>query len=442
MIDISPDEGVEIIFDSLVAQRLTVLAGAGLSMAPPSNLPSAAAVAASVKKRYTAMYGTTRPPLPDDIGQQADFFFQRGQLPTLFLRSLIEPNTFAGPPNAGHSAIADLLLVGGIQTAVTTNVDLMIETAGQHLLGHIGAGIDEAAIVSLLPNTSPLLKVHGCCHIDIDTTVWTDAQLQIAPIAERIAFAKHWLATRLLNRDLLVIGYWTDWDYLNAVLEATLDTVNPSAVVVVDPGDSATFQAKAPALYALGLKTKGGFKRVPASGADFLANLRKRFSGSFLRAILHAGVDAYTQGVGLPPDAALTEPPELDNDELWNMRRDLEGCAPGAPARLLQPPAEPLLGMFLLQLRHKGAAPDGSLWSLGGKRIRVLRSPNTLLHMMEAAHARDIPPPIAPDMVVAVGAETQNLPANIVRSGAKPTITRGSLSRWVTRSQAIEELAL
>jgi hypothetical protein len=388
------------------------------------------------------MYGTSRPQLSDDIEEQADFFFQRGQLPTLFLRSLIDPNTFAGPPNPGHTAIADLLLVGGIQTAITTNVDFMIESAGQHLLGHIGAGIDAAAIVGLPSNISPLLKMHGCCHIDIATTLWTRAQLQVPPIAERIAFAKQWLATRLLNRDLLIIGYWTDWNYLNAVLEATLDTVNPSTVVVVDPGNSATFRVKAPALYALGLKTKGGFRHVPASGADFLANLRKRFSRSFLRTILYSGVDAYSQGAGQPPDAALTEPPELDNDDLWKMRRDLEGCAPGAPAMLLQAPTEPLLGMLLLQLRHKGAAPDGSLWSLGEKRIRVLRASNTLLHMVEAAHARDIPPPIAPDVVVAVGAEAQNLPANIVRSGAKPTITRGSLSRWITRTQAIEELAL
>jgi hypothetical protein len=155
------------------------------------------------------MYGMTRPLLPDGIDEQAELFFQQGQLATVFLRRLIDSNAFAGPPNVGHSAVADLLLIHGIQTAITTNVDFMIETAGQLLLGHIGAGIDRAAIGGLPPTTAPLLKLHGCRHIDNRTTIWARGQLGVSPVAERISFATQWLATRLLDRDLLIVGCWT-----------------------------------------------------------------------------------------------------------------------------------------------------------------------------------------------------------------------------------------
>src|SRR5262249_16800488 len=127
---------------------------------------------------------------------------------------------------------------------------------------------------------------------------------------------------------------------------------------------------------------------------------------------------------------------------LWSMRRDLEGCRSGGPATLSAAPNEPLLGMFLLQLRAKGAVPDGPFWILGHDRIRVLRSPNSILHLVEAEHARDIPSTGAPTLVVAVGAETQSLPSSIVRSGTKPTIARGSTSRWLTRADAVAELGL
>ena len=195
MTEISFDEGVDLILDSLLTQRLALLAGAGLSMSSPSNLPSAATLAAIAKQQYAAMYGATRPPLPDGIDEQAEFFFQQGQLATVFLRRLIDSNAFAGPPNAGHSAVADLLLVNGIQTAITTNVDFMIETAGQLLLGHIGAGIDQVAIGGLPPTTAPLLKMHGCRQIDNNTTVWARGQLAVPP---------HRRANRLC--DDLVIG--------------------------------------------------------------------------------------------------------------------------------------------------------------------------------------------------------------------------------------------
>jgi hypothetical protein len=442
MKEMSFDEGIERALDALVNDRLAVLCGAGLSMAPPSCLPNAAVVASTAKQRYSAFYGATRPPLPDAIEDQAEYFFQRGELATVYFRTLVDFDAFAGRPNAGHYAMADLLLVRCIQTAVTTNVDVLIETAGQYLFGQIGAGIDGDTVALLPPERAPLLKLHGCRVTDPANMVWAPGQLAVEPVSSRIASSEQWLTVRLLDRDLVIVGYWTDWDYLNAALAQALGAVRPARVIVVNPADAATFQAKAPGLYALTQRAAVSSHHVAASGSDFLEALRLAFASSFLRRVLYGGIDDYHAQTGNQPIEAWSEPPPLGNDALWQVRRDLEGCAPHQPARDRNPPNEPLLGLTLLQLRARGAVPDGPYWILGGRRIRILRASNRPLHRVQAEHDREDAPVVAPDLVIAVGAESQALAFNVVRAGGQATIARGSASRWITRAEAVEELGL
>lgn len=439
---ISFDDGVATSLDSLLNDRLALLVGAGLSMAPPSSLPSAGDLATFAKHKYDAIYGPNRPPLAADVEDQAEFFFQRDELATVYFRTLIDQNAFAGQPNSGHYAAADLLLVRAIQTAITTNVDTLIELAGQLLFGEIGVGIDGHGVAALPPDTSPLLKIHGCRVRDPNNMVWAPGQLGVAPVAARIVTSTTWLNVRLLDRDLLIVGYWTDWDYLNAVLEDTLGAVNPARVIVVDLADGATFAAKAPELFALGQRASIAFQHVRASGADFLDAIRREFSRSFVRRVLHSGANDYADKTGNNPDAAWVEPPDLDNITLWQIRRDLEGRIPNEPAKERIPPAESLVGLTLLQLRAGGALADGPYWLLNGRRVRVLRAVNRPLHRVEADFEREMAPAVAPDLVIAVGAEAQALPTNIARAGSQATIARGSKSRWMTRTDAVEELGL
>lgn len=361
---------------------------------------------------------------------------------TVFYRTLLDQNSFAGPPNEGHLAAADLLLVRGIQTAITTNVDTLIETAGQLLLGQVGVGIEVPTIATLPPDTSPLLKIHGCRQTDQANMVWAPGQLAVPPVSTRIADSAAWLNVRLLDRDLLVVGYWTDWDYLNAVLARTLGAVSPSSVIVVNPTAASSLAVKAPELYALGQRAKVSFAHVAASGAEFLDHLRLKFSRSFLRAALHSGATDFTALVGIDAKPEWLEPPTLDNFALWSIRRDLEGRAPNEPARDLRPPAETLMGLTLLQLQSHGAVAEGQYWVIGGVRVRLLRAGNKLLHRVEAEHARETAPAIAPDIVVAVGAESHGLPANIARAEPTATIARGNASRWLTRQEALQELGI
>lgn len=442
MEEVAFDVGLEEALDALLNDRLALLAGAGLSMAPPSSLPSAATLATSAQQQYHAMYGATRPPLAASIDEQAEFFFQRGELSTVYFRTLIDQNAFASQPNPGHLAVADLLLVRAIQTGVTTNVDTLIEVAGQLLFGEVGAGIDGLSVAALSPDVAPLLKLHGCRMRDSAHMVWARGQLLTEPVASRISSSTTWLNARLLDRDLLIVGYWTDWDYLNGILEATLGAVTPARVIVVDLADAVTFAAKAPALFALGGRAERGFRHVRASGSDFLDALRRAFSRSFVRQVLHSGVADYLEQTGRDPNEAWTEPPDFDSNTLWQIRRDLEGSSPKKPAVERRPAPEALVGLTLLQLQAGGAVADGSNWKLAQTRVRVLRAVNKLLHRVETEFERETAPIVAPDIVIAVGAESHGLPSNIARAGSEATFARGSKSRWMTRQEALQELGL
>lgn len=441
MDEIAFQAGIEKALDALFANRLALLCGAGLSMAAPSSLPSAAALAARAKEKYDATWGAGRPPLPISIDEQAQYFFERGELETVYLRSYVDRDSFAAQPNSGHFAAADLLLTGAITTAITTNVDTLIETAGNMLFGHVGAGVTRAQVAGLPPGKSPLLKIHGCWS-DLTGTVWAAGQVAVDPIFTRIQECGVWLGQRLLDRDLVIVGYWSDWDYLNQVLEHSLGAVNPSRVIVVDPCETESFSAKAPALFALGQRATRDFSHVRSSGDAFLNHLRVEFSRSFVRRALNAGRSAFETQTGMQVEVSWLEPSSTDANALWRIRRDLEGASPNEPAKACTPNEESLIGMTLLQLQAAGATSEGSYWSLGGKLVRVLRAANRPLHEVEAAFARETAPVTAPDFVIAIGAETLPLPPSIARGGGSGSIARGSSTRWLSRTDAITELEL
>ena len=432
--------GIDQVLDSLLNERLALLCGAGLSMAAPSSIPSADELAHAAKTKYDATYGGDREPLPESIDEQAQFFFDRGELVTVFLRTYVDVDVFSAPPNSGHISIADLMLIRGISTTVSTNVYTLIETAGTMLHGYIGKGVTRENVLSLPDEKSPLLKIHGCWD-QPEQTVWAPGQVSSEPIRTRIDDCGKWLEQRLANRDLLIVGFSTDWDYLNGVLENTLGSVQPSRVVVVDPCESAEFQVKAPALYSLGGRAAVEFRHVRCRGDEFLEGLRVEFSRTFVRRALHCGADEFEEKSGTPADPTWLEPFEDDANVLWQVRRDLEGCIPSQPARLREPVDEPMLGLTLLELRALGAIFARGYWNLDGKKIRVIRAPNNALHKVEAAFANEVAPVVAPDIIVAVGAEYYALPGSIARGTSKGSVARASGGRWLNRSDAMEELS-
>jgi hypothetical protein len=57
-------------------------------MAPPSNLLSAADIAAIAREKHIARVGAAGEEMPEDLGEQADYFYDRQQLVPYFIRSL------------------------------------------------------------------------------------------------------------------------------------------------------------------------------------------------------------------------------------------------------------------------------------------------------------------------------------------------------------------
>ena len=96
--------------EAIAADRLVLIAGAGLSIPAPSSLPTAAAVAASCVATYKRLTGSDLPTeLHADVEALARRFREDGRFDSLFIQTLVPWSDFQREPNHGHEAIADFL---------------------------------------------------------------------------------------------------------------------------------------------------------------------------------------------------------------------------------------------------------------------------------------------------------------------------------------------
>jgi len=434
------EDAITDLLHAIEEDRLAVLCGAGLSMAPPSNVPSAATLAQIVFDQCQAVGED----VVNDLEEQANHFLDEGRFATYFIRQLIPRDSFARPHNPGHSAIADFLLCKAISAVISTNVDVLIEGAGRDLSGEIEGFLDGQEAENGPGDRSPLLKIHGCWTKDKNETVWAPKQLDQDPIRSRIEHSRNWLNLHLCDKDLLVVGFWSDWSYLNTVLDAALGEVHPAKVTIVDPSDTDALEAKAPGLWVLGNQAGVSFRHVKVSGADFLDHLRTHFSRIFYRKALHHAAQAYLDITGGELDDGWYElPGDISSPCVYAVRRDIEGRGPAECARCKSPdPQESLVGLTILQLCAKGAIFTEGYWLLENKKIRVLRTAR-LLHIVKDVFRRDVPHFGAADIVICVGSEDIGVPANIAREGSTMDMVRGGPpGEWMTRAKACEELDL
>src|SRR2546430_2786721 len=69
---------------------------------------------------------------------------------------------------------------------------------------------------------------------DLTVTGVQTCALPISPIDARIAGIQAWLDVRLQHKDLVVVGFWSDWAYLNDALVACVGTGTPARIIVVE----------------------------------------------------------------------------------------------------------------------------------------------------------------------------------------------------------------
>jgi len=425
------------------AGRLVILCGAGLSMAPPSSLPSAWRVAGMCFDRYRLTIDPSiDPALRDNLETLAEHFVGLNTLKSVFIESLVPWPDFVRPPNPGHFAVADFLITKTAVAGLSSNYDTLIERCawgyGADFRGVLDG--DGANVVS--QRQAPLLKFHGCSQIDRGSTVWAPSQLGDAAIASRIAKSKIWMAANLREKDLLVVGFWSDWDYLNGVLGDAVQGLDPLSVTVVDPSTTAVLQTKAPNLWALAHGANVEFFHIQESGADALDELRRAFSESYARQVLAAGVALFEAATGAAANPVWLDVPGLDAEALYDWRRDAEGVPMGKPAMTKSPVNADILGFVHLLLRRAGAVQQASGYKLAGQTVRVVNGAGLDIGTV-ARKFREAPAAPSADVFVAAGSMDLGLPGHVIRPGTAGSVVRpGAGGRWLTMDQARTELAL
>lgn len=425
------------------AGRLLVVCGAGLSMAAPSNLPSAKTVA----ERCFDKYQVESDPhcnvnLRGNLEALAEHFAGLNTLKSVFIEHLVPWNDFVRPANAGHAAVADFLITRAAAASISGNYDTLIERQAWDYGADFRGALDgDEAIVDAV-RRGPLLKFHGCATRDRPATVWAPSQLQDPVIAARIEKSKIWMAAHLRQKDLLVVGFWSDWEYLNAVIGSALTDVDPLSVTVIDPSPVDALEEKAPDLWTIAHADNVTFTHVRASGADALDELRQAFSQSYVRQVLAAGRAIFEEKTGAACDPAWLDAAAFDSETLYDWRRDAEGVPRTRPATLRQPTNPEALGFFHLTLRRVGAVPQPGGYELNGQTIRVVNGAGAVLSSLRS---KFIEPPStwAPNIVVAVGATDLGVPANVIRSGKANDLVRPDAGgNWLDLSGAMAELGI
>ena len=424
---------------------LAILCGAGLSMADPSRVPSAAAVAAECAKKHEGLTGEVlAPECHSDLSKLAKLFWERNQLDKVLIHVLLDRTRFDGPPNAGHEAIADFLSCGAFEVGISTNFDTLIEKAAKQQ----GENPFDAAIkVSEMAKYTahkPLAKIHGCFLRDLDETVWCKEQIEQNPGKQLIESWRQWIAVNLRGRDLVFVGFWSDWAYLNAALAECLTGLDPANILVVDPLDADGLRVKAPELWAWA-STKRNFRNIQQSGADFLDELRKVFSVKFMEQLLRLSKDVFELSAKKTSNPDKSFSSVTDTNDIYTIRRDSCGAGNGLPPRQKKPDDQwAEVGAMHLLLRDSGAVLRGPFYELGGKKIRVINAIGKVLSKVKDAFANRLPPPACADMVICVGGIEDGLAAlSVVRGSPAASIVRPAPSgEWLNEEGARTALSI
>jgi hypothetical protein len=360
---------------SIAAGRLVILCGAGLSMAMPSRLPSAREVAQICFDRYSARIDNTiNPAIRDDLEAVAEWAKAHVDFRSVFIKTLVPWDRFYTPPNQGHEAIADFTLTKATAACLTANYDILVERCGWNWGSQFPTALDGAEATAT-QGQSPYLKFHGCGFKDQQRTVWAASQFDTDPeLAARKVSCGNWIQINLQEKDLLFVGFWSDWSYLNCAISLSFSNTHPRSITLVDPADPALLQAKAPELWALAHQEGVAFSHVQQSGDAFLSDLRKAFSEAFLREMLRIGTAALVKvrpGTNLDP--AWQALPVLTNDQLYSWRRDAEGRTAREPALKVVPDASVEAAAFTHMLvRSAGWTVKDNSYHKDGVTIRIV----------------------------------------------------------------------
>jgi hypothetical protein len=428
---------------AIESESLIFICGAGLSMAPPSNLPSAAQVAQDCVERYQAKFGHPLPPeaLPG-LETMATYFYGQHQLIQQFIYQVVNWSRFEADANPGHTALADFLECDVAQAVVTTNYDCLIERAAHNLGDVTFEAVIHGAHVNFQRKHSPLLKLHGCWRIDKMHTLWCADQLAEPAVRERIDASTVWMRANLQQRDIVVLGFWSDWPHIVQVLDQAVSTIESRMVVLVDPQNSGQLEAKAKGLWDWA--NRADFHHVQMSASDFLDRLRAAYSENALNKLVTMGKVAYEHYAGANIPAVPKFATNLSSQDLYEFRRRLFGITASEPVRKKGPDdSMSYAGAAVILLKRHGAIEDGGAFKVQNMRVRIVRG-TQMLSAEQAKHAHQLPDPLGLDLTICAGGhEDGGAPADLIRSGHVGGIVRpGSAEPWITLEKAFQHFGI
>jgi hypothetical protein len=429
------------LLDSIEADRLVIFCGAGLSMAPPSNLPSAAELTNICVEKYELETGIRLPvEARADLEKLAEYFGAREELYSRFISRLVPHRRFVRAPNAGHMAAADFLVSGIVECVVSTNFDFLIEEAAKVL----GEPDYKADIDGDEANTNrgrkPHLKIHGCLIRDDRNTLWCKSQLGASPLKERHTQFKTWLKANLRERDLIFLGFWSDWAYLNEIFEDALGGIDKGLVVIVNRSDEAQLKSKAAQLWAWSGGEKVKRFVVNESAGEFLAELRFVVWRAFTDRLHRESLQTYSALTGRPDDPAPAMPCNLSCEDLYSLHLDACGVPLGEVARKKRPDATmQVLGAVQMGLIAEGAQLEGNQYLINGARIRVVYGQGRVLSDIRKLYQDEPAAFVKADTIICVGAKDDGgmLP-DVVRipADASTIIRPTPTANWLTEDAA------
>ena len=427
---------------ALETDSLVFLCGAGLSIPMPTLLPSALEVSRICYDKWLPNEMTLDPGFRENIDLLAGHFHGRGDFSSIFIR-LVPWDELVGTPNKGHETIADLLITRAAHAAVSANFDPAIEHWAQEHKVFLQGALTGQEAVTFSALTSPLLKFHGCMQRDQNQTLWTQRQLTDATIQLRVQSCKDWMTLNLPGRDLVVVGFWTDWGYLNNVLADAFTIANARSVTVIDPKSLADLQSKAPVLWSKLTALSLTFEHVQESADEALEEIRTEYSRAWARKYYAGGVgmlqsSGATVAVAAPFDS-------LSVGDLYNLRRDAEGRPYTRAATQRAPATGTRQAAYLYALLlNAGALQEGAWLKHDGKSIRIVNGAGQGLADVRESYKE---PPSLPqsEVVVCAGATNFGVPGRLIASGVGASTIRpspGGGASWLTFDDAVAAFAL
>ena len=425
------------LLQSISDDRLVVICGAGLSMAPPSSLPSAISVANTCHDRQLIINNNFDMSIRNDIEAIASHFQDQGELVSHFIRHLVPWGDFLCPPNNGHKALSDFLICKAVRSVLSTNYDELVEEPAKKNGADLQVAINGDEADLHLANHSPLIKIHGCQSRLRDETIWVNSQIDSTEsISARIDNITRWMNVNLREKDLLVIGFWTDWSYLNTIFQNTFENVAPHSVTIIDPSDSLVLKGKAPKLWDLFNGENIVFSHVRESGADFLDVLRKEYSKMYLRGVFRYGADAIRDEFNITYDISWLELPDMESEEYCQWRRDAECLGYKKSPRNKTPTPDSVFGYMHLLMRKEGAVPNAMGYEFNGKIVKLVNGSGKFTKDVRELYSQA---PIANDVDIniCVGSTSFGLPEHIIKSKQGNDIIRSeSCGLFVDHSEA------